>query len=52
MALPGKVAMQLRLQFKDMIVSYLNGDRSVYADIKAKRKMGKLKSYSRFVSKP
>ena len=41
MTLPGKVAMQLRLQFKDIIVSYLNGDRSVCADIKANRNLGK-----------
>ena len=50
MILPGKTAKNIRKQFADVIVRYLDGDRSMCSEIKANKTMGKAKSYSKFAS--
>jgi hypothetical protein len=51
MVIPGKAAKHARQQFTDIIVRYLDGDRSMCIEIKENQAMGKLKSYSKFASK-
>lgn len=51
MVLPGKMAKHSRQQFKDIIVRYLDGDRSMCIEIEENLAMGKAKSYSNFASK-
>ena len=51
MVLPGKTAKLVRSQFKDIIVRYLDGDRSMCCEIEANQAMGKAKSYAKFASK-
>jgi hypothetical protein len=51
MALPGKKAIQIRKQFKDVILRYLDGDRSMCGEIVANQAMGKIKSYNEFTSR-
>lgn len=51
MVLPGKMAKKVRKQFKEIIVRYLDGDRSMCHEIEANHSMGKIKSYSKFASK-
>jgi hypothetical protein len=51
MVLPGKTACQLRKQFQGIIARYLDGDRSMSHEIKANKKMGKIKSYTKFACK-
>jgi hypothetical protein len=48
MVLPGKTAKLVRKQFKDIIVRYLDGDRSMCLDIEANHAMGKVRSYNKF----
>lgn len=48
MVLPGKTAKLVRKQFKDIIVRYLDGDRSMCLDIEANHAMGKVRSYTKF----
>jgi hypothetical protein len=50
MVLPGKSAKCMRKQFANIIVRYLDGDRSMCTEIKKNKAMGKLKSYSKFAS--
>lgn len=50
MLLPGKTALKFRLQFKNIIMRYLDGDRSMCSEIDANQAMGKVKSYSKFAS--
>jgi hypothetical protein len=51
MILPGKKAKMIRKQFKEIIVRYLDGDRSMCNEVEANCSMGKKQSYSRFASK-
>ena len=51
MILPGKRSKLVRKQFKEIIVRYLDGDRSMCHEIDANHCMGKIKSYSSFVGK-
>lgn len=51
MVLPGKNACQLRKGFRGIIVRYLDGDRSMSYEIKANKKMGKIKSYTKLACK-
>ena len=51
MLLPGKIALKLRVQLKDIIVRYLDGDRSMCMEIETNHAIGKVKSYSNFASK-
>lgn len=51
MVLPGKTAKKVRKQFKEIIVRYLDGDRSMCHEIESNHSMGKIKSYSKFASK-
>jgi hypothetical protein len=51
MILPGKKAMQVRKQFKEIIVRYLDGDRSMCTEIETNQALGKIESYSRFARK-
>lgn len=51
MVLPGVRAKRMRKQFKNIIVRYLDGDRSMCHEIEANLVMGKVKSYTAFASK-
>jgi hypothetical protein len=51
MVLPGKRALQIRKHFKDIIVRYLDGDRSMCSEILANEAMGKVKIYKEFTSR-
>ena len=51
MVLGGKAATQVRKQFKDIIVRYLDGDRSMCYDIDVNKAIGKIKSYTKFANK-
>jgi hypothetical protein len=51
MVLPGKTAKAIRKQFKDIIVRYLDGDRSMCHEIEKNNVMGKIKSYTNFARK-
>lgn len=51
MVLHGKRATQFRKQFKDIIVRYLDGDRSMCSEIIENEKNGRIKSYTKFASK-
>lgn len=51
MVLPGKNARQLRKGFQGIIARYLDGDRSMCHEIEANKKMGKIKSYTKFACK-
>lgn len=51
MVLPGKAAKHTRQHFKDIIVRYLDGDRTMCVEIEENRAMGKIKSYSKFAQK-
>ncbi len=51
MVLPGNRAKQMRKQFKDIILRYLDGDRSMCHEIMENHAMGKSKSYAKFASK-
>lgn len=50
MVLPGKTAKHIRKQFADIIVRYLDGDRSLCSEVEANKTIGKAKSYSKFAS--
>ena len=50
MVLPGKALKHVRKHFKDIIVRYLDGDRSMCYEIEANQAMGKAKSYAKFAS--
>jgi hypothetical protein len=50
MVLPGKSVKHIRKHFKDIIVRYLDGDRSMCYEIVENQAMGKVKSYSKFAS--
>jgi hypothetical protein len=51
MVLAGKNALQVRKQFKDVIMRYLDGDRSMCCEIEENQAMGKAKSYAKFANK-
>ena len=48
MVLPGKMAKIARKQFADIIVRYLDGDRSMCSEIEANSGMSRLESYANF----
>jgi hypothetical protein len=48
MVLPGKKAQMVKKQFANIIVRYLDGDRSMCNQLKENRTIGTVKSYSRF----
>ncbi len=48
MVLPGKTAKNIRKQFANIIVRYLDGDRSMCHEIEENSSMGQVNSYSRF----
>ena len=50
MVLPGKTAKHIRKKFADIIVRYLDGDRSMCDEIHDNYSAGKVKSYSDFAS--
>ena len=50
MVIPGKSAKLIRKHFKEIIVRYLDGDRSMCYEIVENQAMGKAKSYSNFAS--
>ena len=45
MVLPGRIAKQIRVKFADVIVRYLDGDRSMCTEIEENHAMGKQESY-------
>ena len=51
MVLPGSFAKGVRKQFADIIVRYLDGDRSMCIEIEENQAMGKVESYARFARK-
>lgn len=51
MVLPGKVAKQYRLQFVDIIVRYLDGDKTLVSEIEENSAIGRIKSYTNFANK-
>jgi hypothetical protein len=51
MVLPGKRAKLVKKGFTDIIVRYINGDRSMCHEINENESMGKIKSYLKFTSK-
>jgi hypothetical protein len=48
MVFPGKTAKHIRKQFADIIVRYLDGDRTMCIEVEENKAMGKIKSYSKF----
>jgi hypothetical protein len=50
MVLPGEIAKSIRKDFAAVIVRYLDGDRTMCAEIEANNAIGKQKSYSKFAS--
>jgi hypothetical protein len=51
MVLPGKPAKHVRKQCANIIVRYLDGDRTMCIEVEENKAMGKIKSYSKFASK-
>jgi hypothetical protein len=51
MVIPGKAAKHTRQQFKNIIVRYLDGDRTMCIEIEENQAMGKKRSYSNFANK-
>ena len=51
MVMPGRLARQARRQFADIIVRYLDGDRSMCCEIEANQDMGMIKSCSALASR-
>lgn len=51
MVLPGKTAKNIRKQFKDIIVRYIDGNMSMCGEIEENHIIGKVESYSKFAKK-
>lgn len=51
MVIPGALAKVIRKQFADIIVRYLDGDRSMCIEIEENQAVGKVESYARFARK-
>jgi hypothetical protein len=51
MVLPGRTAKQIRVKFADIIVRYLDGDRTMCTEIEENHTMGQPKSYLRLAKK-